>query len=300
MSEQPSGPDEPQIDVVTVTRDELLLSALGRGDPPPAGDTVGVLLAAWRAELNTDLPTDDPLPSGAPGEANPVPLRSAAPSAENPPAAVAPVAPVAQGRRLGTGRRTRFLVAAAVAGLAFTAGLATAAANAGPESPLWPITQLVYEERADSLLAQRDAEEALDRARTAAAEGRYTEAVRLLDEAAVLIDRILDPSVAHQLRGELAALRGLLPGAAPLPAATTAPSVPVAPPSGATPDGGAGSGSPSGAASATPAAGVTGSAGPTSSPGGLLPGLPLPGLTSLLPSLPLPDLPGLHVPEPGD
>jgi len=44
------------MDMTVLAQDEALFEALGRGDPPPAGDDVAMLLAAWRADL-TDTDT---------------------------------------------------------------------------------------------------------------------------------------------------------------------------------------------------------------------------------------------------
>lgn len=251
-------------DVATVTRDEAMLDALGRGESPPADDEVAVLLAAWRADLAADLP------------AVPVVRPAAVPDAPN-----EPTMPAGSGRR-----RRRVLqrvvgtVAAAVVGLAGAVTLA--ASNAAPGSLLWPVTEAVYEERAESRVAAHEAEERIAQARQAAAEARYSDAARLLDEATALVGKVRDKGLAQRLLDEIKALRGLLPGVIDA-------IVPSAPP-GATPT------APGGSAAATP--------GPDPSPSGgsgLLPGLPLPELPLPLPTsspiidlpLPLPSLPPL-------
>jgi uncharacterized membrane protein YgcG len=228
------------MDVAVVAQDDALLDALGRGDPPPADDEVALLLAAWRADLASD-----------------VTVRPAVPPAGD----------------LPRPRRRRYLraaLAAAAAVVAVAGGLVVTAGSAGPDSPLWSITRLLYADRADSRVAQRDAERAIESARSAVASSDYAEASRLLDEAVVLIGRVNDPSVAQRLLDEVDALRRLLPltGLPPTPAPSPSPGS----------SGGSGPGGSSGGGS---------SGGGSGGPGGG-PGLPLPSLP--LPSLPLPSL----------
>jgi len=262
--------DQP-LDVATVTRDAQLLDALGQGEPPPTDNELAGLLAAWRADLSADLPATDLVPDSALPTSPALTVRPARVTVGAPPASAGAI-----GLRRRIGRRARTSIAAAAAVIASAGGVAVAAGDAGPESPLWPVTQVVYADRADSRLAQLRAEDALDRARTAVGERRYADADRLLDETAEMINRVRDRQVAEQLRAELTATRGLLPGAVPeqLP---SAPSLP-------------GGVTPSRRAPSTPASPDGGTPAPnsSSSPGGLLPDLP----PSLLPGLPLP-LPSL-------
>src|SRR5262245_11940614 len=123
MTHELLGPDGP-LDVSTVTADDLLLDALGSGAEAPADDDLGKMLAAWRADLDEDAP---------PSEAT---------------AVLAPVVPLRRPRwrKVGLG------VAAAV--LLFGGGIVVGAANAGPDSPLWPITKTVYRDHARTAAAE--------------------------------------------------------------------------------------------------------------------------------------------------
>jgi hypothetical protein len=236
-SERERAPQEHEgVDVVTVTRDDTLLDALGQGDAGPEGDSVAMMLAAWRGDLATDLPTVRRVAVAPPVVARPA---------------------VVAGRR--SPRLSRTLAGVAAAVVVVAGSVTVGAANAGPDSPLWPITRIVFEERADSLLAQHDAQRAIERARNAIGEARYTDAERLLDEATRLIGLINDQAVAQRLRAEVAAVRAMIPGAGARPTRgvpTTAPA------SGAGP-------TPSSGGGAHP----THTPGPSASQGG---GLPLP------------------------
>jgi hypothetical protein len=137
----------------------------------------------------------------------------------------------------------------------------------------------VYGQRADSLIAEQDAEQAIQQARDAIADARYTEATRFLDLATARAHDVRDDGVTHRLLDEIAAVRGLLPGGVgTVPSAASTPS-------------------PSASAPATAPGQPRPTPAPTSttSSGGLplplpLPTLPLP-LPTALPSLPLPPLP---------
>ena len=114
---RPSAPEQP-VGLDLLRGDDVLLDALGRGEPGPAGDGIAALFAAWRADLaeTPAVAADDP--------------------AEDTP--VAEVVPITRARRL---RRARLGVAAAV--LAVVAGgTGLAAAQASPGSFFggnWPV-----------------------------------------------------------------------------------------------------------------------------------------------------------------
>jgi hypothetical protein len=251
--------DEEPVDIATVAADAELFEALAAGRPVPADDDVAAMLAAWRADLVDDLPT--------------VRAPVMAPPVTGPPASVIPM------------RRSRArLVAAVAAGVVALGGVTTAAASvAGPDNPLWPITRVLFPERADSRVAQQEAEQTIDRAREAVAESRYSDAEKLLDEATALIGRVEDEDVARTLLAEVEAIRGLLPGL-DLPGGGPVggggqPQPTPSPTSGGGPGGGGGGSEPR----------------PTGGGGGLplptLPKLPLPTPTLPLPDVPLPTLP---------
>lgn len=241
MTHKPSPRPRP-VTLEQARADDLLLDALGRGEPAPEGDEIAGLLAAWRTELSTD-PSVDPAPVSAPV-------------------------------RAWSGWRVRLVAAAALVTVA-TAGTSLAAANAGPDSPLWPVTQLVNPDRAEVATAQNT----LDQARRAITEGRQADARRLLDQAAGQIAKVRDPAAAGRLRAELDALRRSLVPAVSGSAPAVAPTAPGSTPGGhaATPTPAPGGGAPS----SSPSAGGGGRGGG----GGILP--------TQLPSLPLPSLPSL-------
>jgi hypothetical protein len=260
--------DEEPVDIATVAADAELFEALAAGRPVPADDDMAAMLAAWRADLADDLPT-----VRAPVMPAPV---------TGPPASVTPM------RRRS---RTRVIVAVA-AGVVALGGVTTAAAGvAGPESPLWPVTRVLFPERADSRVAQQEAEQTIDRAREAVAESRYSDADKLLDEATAIIGRIEDENLARTLLAEVEAIRGLLPGlGTQLPGGggggDPGQPQPTGPPTRGGPGGGDGGSEPR----------------PTGAGGGGGGGLPLPTLpplpTPTLPSLPLPSLPLPTLPLP--
>jgi hypothetical protein len=247
MTGHPQPPEEQPIDLAVLAADDRLLDDLGRGGPAPDGDPVAALLAGWRADLDGDSePAEEPAVS--------------APARRRP-------------------SRVRWIVAAAAAVLLAGGGLVVAAGGADPDSPLWPITRVVYPRQADTAAA----EHAIARARRAAEQGRYRDAQRLIAEAETLVSRVSDPAQAGRLRAELDAVRALVPAA--VPAATAPPGASPTPTTGPT-GGGAGPGG--GGGPATPAPGPT-----TAGPGQGRPGLPLPPILPSVgvPPLPLPSLP---------
>ncbi len=250
MTDENLTHDEQPFDLATLHADTMLLDALGRGEPAPDGDTVAAMLAAWRADLERRVPllTDSAVKGTPPN----------------------------------TGRRFRWAVAAAAAVLLAGGGLVVAAGHATPGSLLWPITRVVYPDRA----AVAAAEDTISRARQAAAEGHYDDTRRLLDDAAALVAQVRDPKQAQRLRAEIESVRAMLPGqGAPAQGGTGAPS--------ATQSGGSAP-TPAPASTPTPAPGTnaTGGGDHTTAPGVVpslkVPPLPLPTSNGLLP---LPSLP---------
>jgi hypothetical protein len=215
--------------------DDELLSALGRGDRPAGSDPVAVMLAAWRADL--DGPPARSARAAVPGPETVtlIPVTQVTPPRGQGRAALpdrvvrpaAPTGPVSPDRPAGPGgpgrwRSRRYRIALAAAAVLLVAGVTAAgASNATPNSPLWPVSQLLYPQRADRLAAQ----DALDQARTAAKEGRLADARRLMDQAQALIAKIADPAERTRLQGELEQLRQLVsttvgvipPGSSPAP-----------------------------------------------------------------------------------
>jgi hypothetical protein len=261
-------------DLEWIRADDLLLDALGRGEPGPDDDEVAAMLAAWRADLADELPS----------------VRAAAPAAAASATAAAideqtvPISVVRARRRLG--RPRALAVAASLTLIAALGGVFVAALDATPGSPLWPISQILNPDRADVLAAR----EAIGKVRVAIAQHRYGDATRLITQAQALVDKVHAATDRQRLQADLDALVREL--AAKVSGSGITPSGPAS----ATP-------TPTPAPTQAPAPGATGNGGggapahsPTANGGGGLPGLPLPSLP--LPSLPLPKLPLPSLPLP--
>jgi hypothetical protein len=182
MSERASEPmtrDDP--DLRTQRYDDQLLDQLGRGERIQPRDDVDAMLGAWRQELPTAGPPD--------------------------PRLVAAVTTV-QSRPKRKVSRASLSIAASVALL--SGGVMVGAAYANPDSPLWPVTRLVYGNLAESRMAVSEADQALADARSAVARGDYREADRLLDAASRLAGQVDDPAEARRLRAAIDALRDRL------------------------------------------------------------------------------------------
>jgi len=259
------------VSVAQIAADDRLLDALGRGEAPEvdlATDPAAAMLAAWQADLDGDgawMDTWDDEPETAP-----LPLPA------------------------GDPRRKRRLVQAilgAAAAAVVAVGLGVSAHQAQPGSVLWPVSKVVYPQRAEV----KAAEKAIADARAAAADGRPGEALALLTTAEEHIARIDDLATAARLRAEVAELRRTLLAAATPPPATSAPRANVPTPS---PAPRASESTPSGSSGSDPSTEPGGGDGDDpepspsrSAPGGILPDLPLPTPLLPLPSLPLPPLP---------
>lgn len=170
-------PDNPRRD-----DEDHLLDRLGRGEHAD-DDEAERLLSGWRVTMPSAGPTDDRLLAAVT-------------------AAVA--APRTRRRRM-----SRAVTATAATVLLAAAGI-TAAAQAGPDSPLWPVTRLVYGHLAESRAATQNADLALRDARTALDQGRYPDATRLLAHADELTSRVDEPAAADRLRDGIADLRATL------------------------------------------------------------------------------------------
>jgi hypothetical protein len=250
---------EQHVDLAAIRADDALLDALGRGEPAPSGDDLAGLVVAWRAELATDPPSDALEPPAHGTAVRPVPVR-----------------------RRATGFRRA--LAGAVAAAAVLGGVTLGAQRSGPDSPLWPITRVLYPQRADV----REAEHAIGLARDAAAAGRYDEARRLLDVAAAQAETVTDPASRQRLRDRIDELRRSLP-AGTGPVGATSPTPPTAPGTRAP----AAPPTPARSPGRTTTAPTPGAAGRPPAPAD-----PLPGLESLQPSIPVPKLPVPKLPVP--
>ncbi|MGR6318345.1 hypothetical protein Q2K19_01080 [Micromonospora soli] len=235
-----------------VLRDDELLDALRHGTPPPADDPVATLLAGWHAAIErraarfeaTSWPTADgrrtsdlaaPLP-----DPDPTALHSAARDADAapPPQGGSPTAtvrsrPTRQGAGRTPRRRGRVLAGAALTLVTLTAGVWLGAARAEPDELLWPVTELVWTERAQSLVAEREIDRLLDQARRDLGAGRYAEARADLERAGALLADLGDDQRAARLRSGIEDLWQRLPAPdAPVSQAPPPePGAPVASPS---------------------------------------------------------------------
>lgn len=151
-----------------VPADERDLDALaageGRADHP---DPALRMLAAWRSDLDADLPElDVPLPRP------PVPPRHRGGTGGRP-------------RSRRPRRARRMVLATGVAALATSGlvGVAMASADARPGSPLFSVTKVIYPDQATYRERVAEVQRDLADARRAAAEGRRQDARRLLARA---------------------------------------------------------------------------------------------------------------------
>ncbi|WP_144118563.1 hypothetical protein [Catellatospora sichuanensis] len=300
----------------TLDRDDALLDGLGLGGAAHSDDLLAGMLAAWRDDLAEppyapalaldiaeqaalaeaiDLDEDSfeepaatmlrPAASGHPVAAThvvtagePATGRHGAPGSSRPSARRGGAARPVRGGRLRPGR---LLLAAALLIAVLGGGVVVGAGAGRPGTPLWPVTQLVYTERADSRVAAQETEELLARADRALREQRHGDAEQLLRQAWDQLGQVREKSDHQRLRTELMRLLAAFAGV------TAPPSTPSAPPTpGNLPRPAGGTTAPTPAPTEAPAPS------PTPGAGGLLPSLPplLPDLLPILPSL-LPDLP---------
>ncbi|MGC1213408.1 MAG: hypothetical protein WA890_19330, partial [Micromonospora sp.] len=198
----PGGGDE-AMDLEILARDDVLLDALGRGEEPPVDDDLATMLAAWHADI-------------ADGAPEPTAVRQPAPTAAAPVEAPAPLRPAPR-RPLRSRPWAVRLAAAVVAVAALTAGLGISSRTAGPTSPLWSLTKLLYPQQAEV----RMVEDTIAQARAALAAGRLDAAQHFVDEARGALSGIDDPGTRDRLGSELDALAGRITAARA--AATPAP-----------------------------------------------------------------------------
>lgn len=168
---------DPVDDIAQVLDDDALLDALARGDNP-SGELEGLL---------ADLRDYAGVHGGGEREQR---------------AAVVELLPegVRAARRVRRWRRR--LMAAAAVGIV-SAGMVTAVDHAGPGSPLFPATRVLFPDEA----AERAVEQIIDDAYAAADAGRYRDAWRLTFDAEDELTQVDDPATAAELHGRIYALR---------------------------------------------------------------------------------------------
>jgi hypothetical protein len=173
------------IDLAAVQSDDALLSQLGPAGILPGDDDAELVrvLLAWRREVETE-------PMGPLVDTD---TAQAVITAARQPRPRHPVlGPVA--------------AAGAVLAIAF-AGLGLASQRELPGDRLWPLTQVLYRDYADSVRAAITVRAELDTARVALLGGDTTAAGAALDRAGPLLVSV-DPAQGHdQLTAEYAALR---------------------------------------------------------------------------------------------
>jgi Anti-sigma-D factor RsdA to sigma factor binding region len=163
--------DEP-VDLAAVQADDELINALatGMGVPSSGGgafhadDKVVALLSSWRADV-----VDEPIPDLIDLETAVAAVKAGMPATRRPRSA-----------------RARHLVpvAAAAAFLVLVGGGVTiGSATAEPDSTLWPVSKVLFSERADSVEAAARASDKIDNAKQALMEGKPEQASAELAQA---------------------------------------------------------------------------------------------------------------------
>jgi|GEM_PF-5603260 len=221
----PGGTD-PGPDAAAVARDDRALDALIGLDPDGPGrtdDPALRLLAAWRDDLAVDVPVTRPAPLPR--------VRRPAPDAPRPDRS-------RPGRRTDRRRRRagRLVLVAGFAVLAAGGfgGVAMAAGGAAPDSPLFPVTKVIYPDRAAAREHQVAADADVEDARRAAREGRDDDARRFLADADRHVRHLPDEAARPLRRKADQVRRGLGPSngggrsqqAGPPPAGSSGPPSP--------------------------------------------------------------------------
>jgi hypothetical protein len=162
--------DEP-IDLAAVQADDELINALGAGFGVPSGgrsfhadDQVVALLSSWRADV-----VAEPIPELLDLETAVAAVRAGMPAA-----------------RTTRSARARHLVpvAAAAAFLVLVGGGVTiGSATAEPDSALWPVSKVLFSERAESVEAAVRVSDKIDNAKQALSEGKPEQAAAELAQA---------------------------------------------------------------------------------------------------------------------
>jgi hypothetical protein len=162
--------DEP-VDLAAVQADDELINALGAGFGVPssgrafhADDQVVALLSSWRANV-----VAEPIPELIDLETAVAAVRAGMPGAK----------PTRSGRA-----RHLVPVAAAAAFLVLVGGGVTiGSATAEPDSALWPVSKVLFSERAESVEAAVRVSDKIDNAKQALSEGKPEQAAAELAQA---------------------------------------------------------------------------------------------------------------------
>ncbi len=162
--------DEP-VDLVAVQADDELINALAAGASVPsaggafhADDQVVALLSTWRAEV-----VAEPIPEL-------VDLETAV-------AAVKAGIPSARPKRSARARHLVSVAAAAAFLVLVGGGVTIGSATAEPDSALWPVSKVLFSERADSVEAAARASDKIEDAKQALMDGKPEQATADLAQA---------------------------------------------------------------------------------------------------------------------
>jgi hypothetical protein len=204
---RPAGTDDATPSADAVARDDRVLDALlGLTDDDIRYDDPALqLLSAWREDIVADEIGGTGAPSGRPPQ---LPrIRRSGPTA--------PAPDRSRPRRAARTRRRsgRLVLVTGFAVLAAGgfAGVAMAAGGAAPDSPLFPVTKVIYPDRAAVAEHRSAAAADVDDARKAAKEGRDDDARRYLADADKHV-RHLPDDAARTLRHKADEVRrGLSP-----------------------------------------------------------------------------------------
>ncbi|PZG00766.1 anti-sigma-D factor RsdA [Micromonospora deserti] len=206
-----------------VQRDDRLLDAIGRGGSPPADhpadDPLTELLTGWHAEvmarsqqLESRVEAGSAGPSATPARCTvDAAVRRRAPARPDPVGRI----PAVAARPAPGWRRRRALTGATLALVTVAGAVWLGAARAEPGGLFWPVTELVYADRAESLRTEREVGRMLDQARQDLAAGRHADARHRLERAGALLGSVGDDETVTRLRGDVDELRRLLPPPAP-------------------------------------------------------------------------------------
>ena len=162
--------DEP-IDLAAVQADDELINALGAGFGVPSGgrsfhadDQVVALLSNWRADV-----MEEPIPEL-------IDLETAV-------AAVRAGMPAAKPTRSARARHLVPVAAAAAFLVLVGGGVTIGSATAEPDSALWPVSKVLFSERAESVEAAVRVSDKIDNAKQALSEGKPEQAAADLAQA---------------------------------------------------------------------------------------------------------------------
>lgn len=192
-------------DVHAIVGDDVLLDRIGSGDPVPDAMRIESLLQQWREECLLDLP---PAPTGRL-------LRRAANWNRR------SDAPARDAERRSPWQAATGIAASIVLLLAGTTVAGSRTAH--PGDVLWPVTQLLWSDRADSVVAEQAAILAMEQARRAIEQGDLDLARQMLATVADHLPHIRPQDGHDRLQADLDTARMRMAANAPPPPASAVP-----------------------------------------------------------------------------